>query len=208
MSRPDILMNPGAFAFNVVPLKQKSTQVITVAYSGRMRGWKITDVGYKKELLDVTVEPLVTRTGVSYQVTATLKGTAPAGTIEEQIVLKTNDPDAQALTLNVSALVQAPLSLSEEPLRMGKVAVGQTKSRRVIVKAEKDFKVVKVDGQGDGVSVPLVPALASKSQVVMVSFTPEKVGAVKKILTIATEDGDTVTLTVEAMAVEAVEPDK
>ena len=71
VSRPDILMNPGAFAFNVVPLKQKSTQVITVAYSGRMRGWKITDVGYKKELLDVTVEPLATRTGVSYQVTAT-----------------------------------------------------------------------------------------------------------------------------------------
>ena len=95
VSRPDIFMSPGAFAFGVNPAGTKNTQSMTVSYNGRMKGWTITEVGYKKELFDVTVKPLDAKGGaVSYLVSATLRDDVPAGLVDDQIVLKTNDPAA------------------------------------------------------------------------------------------------------------------
>ena len=108
VSRADIAINPGAIDFGVVGAGQKAAKVVSIFYSGRQRGWNITDVAYKKELMDVAVVPVAARGGIAFQLTATLKANAPAGAVDEQIVLKTNDPAAPALSLNVGGTIQAP----------------------------------------------------------------------------------------------------
>jgi hypothetical protein len=203
VSRPDIEIKPGVVQFGTVAAGKKATQVVDIIYSGRQRGWNITEVGYKKELLDVTVAPLQVRGATGFQVTATLKATAAAGLLNEQIVLKTNDPVAGALTLNVTGEIQAPLSIAiSDQVKFGGVEVGKKLDRNVTVRADKKFKVMKVEGQGDGVSVVVLPLEANKTQVVTVTFAPEKVGPVKKVLTIQTDTGDSVTLTVEGVGKE------
>jgi CheY-like chemotaxis protein len=205
VSRPDIEIRPGVVQFGTVPAGKKATQAVDIVYSGRQPKWKITEVGYKKDLFDVTVNDLQMRGATGFQVTATLKATAPAGMIDEQIVLKTNDPVAPALTLMVTGEVQAPLSfrgLDNGVLRLTKVEVGKKVEMNVPVWSDKPFKVTKVEGQGDGVSVVIQPGDAKKAQVIIITFAPEKAGVVKKVLTVKTDTGDSATLTVEAFGIE------
>jgi len=203
VSRPDIAMTPGEFVFGVNPAGVKSgDKHIDVTYNGRLAGWAITGTKYKKELFDVKVVPLGGR-GTSYRVVATLKDSAPAGDITEQIELTTNDPAAPVLMVSVTGKVQVALSLvggegGGDTVRLGTVDIGKKAEKNVIVRNDKPFKIAAVAGQGDGVTVSLLPVPAAKSQVVTVQFEPAKAGAVKKTLVIKTDANETIELTVEA----------
>jgi len=202
VSRADVAINPGALAFGQVPAGQKAESTVTVTYSGRQPNWGITEVGYRKELFDVAVARVnAPRGSTAYQVTATVKATAPAGPLDEQVVLKTNDPAAPALTLTVTGAVQAPLSVHPSDVVKFErgVEVGQKGSRAVTLQADKPFKVKAVEGQGDGVSVTLLPVQAKKAQPLTIDFSPDKVGVVKKVLTVKTDTGESIRLTVEAV---------
>lgn len=205
VSRPDIFMAPGAFAFGVNAAGAKNSQSLTLTYSGRLPFWKVTDATFNKDLYDVTYTavPAEVRGNVSYLVKATLKEGAPVGKIDDQIVLKTNDPAAPALMVNVTGEVQAALSLvggdgGGDTVRLGAVEIGKKVEKRLIVRSDKPFKIAAVGGQGDGVTVPLPPLPAAKSYVVIVQFQPEKIGAVKKVLVVKTDGGESIQLTVEA----------
>jgi hypothetical protein len=206
VSRPDIAMNPGAIEFGEVPVGQKATQSVSVVYSGRQRGWKITEAEFKKELFDVAVNPVNARGGIAFEVKATLKDTAPVGSLFEQIVLKTNDRDSPVLILTASGKVQPPLNVhGVEPgnvLKLGPVVVGKSGQRKVTIVANKPFKVKSVTGEGDGITIPLPPLTATKAQAVTVTFTPTKVGPVKKELKLELDIGESITLNVEAIGTE------
>lgn len=209
VSQPDISIEPGAVEFGTVPAGRRATQAVNIVYSGRQPNWAITAGEYKKELLDVDVRRIDVRGPRSgYQVTTTLKDTAPAGGLNETIVLKTNDPTSPALTLTVTGSVQAPLTVfgldKDGFLKLGKVEIGKTEKRIVTVQADKKFKVAKVEGQGDGVTAFVAPVDAKKSQSMTITFAPEKTGLVKKVLTIKTDTGDSVNMTVEALGVEPI----
>src|SRR5207253_6882139 len=110
------------------------------------------------------------------------------------------DPAAPVLTLTVTGAVQAPLSVfPSDVVKLGGVEIGQKGSRSVTLQADKPFKVKAVEGQGDGVSVTLLPVDAKKAQTLTIDFAPEKVGVVKKVLTVKTDTGESVKLTVEAV---------
>src|SRR5262245_57160284 len=207
-SRPDIGIHPGSVAFGTVPVGKKAVQPVTVVYSGSQRGWKVTEVGYKKELFDVTVAAVEAPRGsrAAYQLTVTLKETAPSGMFDEQIVLRTNDREAPALSLTATGTVQAALSVANADrdgrLNLGKVAVGKESSKIIVVQAENPFTVTAVEGQGDGLAVQIIRRPASKSVPLTIVFAPEKVGPIKKVLTIKSDTGDSVSFTVEATAIE------
>jgi Protein of unknown function (DUF1573) len=206
VSRPDIEIRPGVVQFGTVPAGKKATQAVDIVYSGRQRGWEITDIVFKKDVLDVTWAKLPARGVTGYQVTATLKATAPAGAIDEQLVVKTNDPAAPAMTLMVTGEVQAALSLrgldKDGMIRLGKVEVNKKAEKNIMVLSDKLFKVTKVEGQGDGVTVVILPGNEKKAQVITVTVAPEKVGLIKKVLTVTTDTGDSATMTVEAFGIE------
>jgi len=80
------------------------------------------------------------------------------------------------------------------------VPVGQSASQRVLVRAAKPFKVLGVDGTGEGVTVELPAASAPLPvQFVTVKFDPKKPGPVSRTLRIRTDlDGGAAPLPVEA----------
>jgi len=204
-SRPDIAFEPGTVTFGTVGAGQKAEQTMQVTYSGKQGDWAIAGAECRQELFAVSVER-VPGAANAYKVTAAIKGKAPAGEFNESIVLKTNDPTAPTLTLTATGAVQAPLTLvglgPTNKLRLPPVAVGKEQKQMVTVLAEKAFKVTEVEGQGDGLSVTVLPAPRNKSQGLPIVFAPEKVGPVRKVLTIKTDTGESVTLIVEATAIE------
>jgi hypothetical protein len=208
--RPDISIKPGAIQFGRVPAGQKAEQAATVFYSGRQREWRITEYGgYNKAIMDVAVAPVQVRGGTAYQVTASLKPGAPAGAFDDQIVLKTNDKESPILMLSVNGSIQAPLSIvgagPGNLLKMGGVEVGKKTEKRVIIQADKPFKLSDITGGGDGLSAPIIrdkKVEPNTSQVVVVVFTPDKPGPVKKELTVKTDTGESIVLTVEGVGTE------
>jgi hypothetical protein len=206
VSRADISIKPGAIQFGTVPAGQKAEQATTIVYNGRQREWRITEFGgYNKAIMDVAVAPVAVRGATAYQVTATLKPGAPAGGIDEQIVLKTNDKESPVLMLSVTGTVQAPLTVFGAPgniVKMGFVEVGKKLEKRVIVQADKKFKVIQVSGTGEGFSAQITPSEELTSQPVVVVFSPDKAGPVKKELTVKTSTGESIVLTVEGVGTE------
>jgi hypothetical protein len=191
-SRTDVQLSPGRVHFGTVAQDSKAgSQTVTVEYSGRMRDWKIVGVVPPAGPIDVSYKPVsvpgLDWLGRKYQVTVSLKPNAPAGPVAEVIGLRTNDPSAPVVQVNVTGTVQAPITLSTNAARFGKVRVGQTATLRVIVRGTGGaaFVVQKVEEDADGVSVDTFPA-ANPIQIVTVKFRPSKPGAVRKDVKIQT----------------------
>jgi hypothetical protein len=206
-SRTDVALNPGSVAFGTVPQGARASQTISVKYSGRGRDWKLVEVAPVQGPFDVRFTevsrggPL--RGGAEYQVEVTLKPTAPPGSISEQVNIKTSDPTHPVLQIAVTGSVAAPLELAPNKVRFDDVPVGESATQRVLVRAARPFKVLGVDGAGDGVTVEL-PAAAAPLQVqfLTVKFDPKAPGAVTRHLRVRTDlDGATATLPVEGEAV-------
>lgn len=203
-SRTDVSVNPGGVNFGAVPQGTRTTQSVTIKYSGRSRDWKLTDVSPVQGPFEVKVTevgrggPL--RGGAEYQVDVTLKPTAAPGPLSEQISIKTTDPNNPVVVVTVSGAVAAPLEVAPAKVRFDAVPVGQPATQRVLVRAAKPFKVLGVDGAGDGITADLPAAAAALPvQFLTIKFDPKQSGAVQKVLRIRTDlDGGIATLPVEA----------
>ncbi len=203
-SRKDIVLNPGQFEFGQVPLNQETSRQATLSYMGNVRDWKLTEVGYDKELLDVKVQPVNGQRGtVNYQVTATLKKASKSGEINQQIVLKTNDPANPNILINVRAMIAAPLNALPDVATLGKVKLGETKDQRIVIFSDREFKIVGARGQIEKELIIEADVKSEKKQhVIIVKFSPKKVGAFKQVLEVVNNRGESVMIPVEGEVIE------
>jgi len=164
VSKTDVSVNPGAVAFGTVPPGAKAAQEVIVEYKGRMRDWRITEATTPHGPFDVQVVeksrggPL--RGGAEYKVTVALKAGAPPGPLADTVTLRTNDPANPVISLAVSGAVAVPLEVAPARVRFEPVAVGQSTSQRVLVRAARPFRVLGVDGAAGDLTVEL-PATTS-----------------------------------------------
>jgi hypothetical protein len=207
-SRTEVALNPGAITFGSVAQGARAGQSVTVRYTGGMKNWKLTEVASPPGPFDVQVTetsrggPI--RGGAEYKVDVTLKPTVPPGPLAEQITLKTNDPANPLVQISVSGTVAAPLELAPGQAVLGGIPLGKSGAQRVLIRAAKPFRVLGVDGAGDGLSVELPPATAALPvQVITVKYEPTRPGVLTRQLQIRTDldGGATAVLPVEAEGV-------
>jgi hypothetical protein len=206
-SRTDVSLSPGSVVFGTVPQGAKVNQSVNVKYSGRSRDWKLIEVAPVQGPFDVKLTELSRggplRGGAEYQVDFSLKANAAAGAISEQVSIKTSDPMHPVVQIAVTGTIAATLELAPNKMRFDSVKVGEPVTQRVLVRAAKPFKVLGVDGLGEGITVDLPAAGAPLPvQVITVKFDPKASGEVIRALRIRTDlDGGTATLPVEAQGV-------
>lgn len=206
-SRTDVSINPGGISFGTVPQGSRSSQSVSVKYSGRMRDWKLTEVMPVQGPFEVKLGEVSRggpfRGGAEYQVEVTLKPDAKPGPISEQLSIKTTDAAHPLVQVAVTANIASPLELAPGKVRFESVPVGQTVAQRVIVRAARPFKILGVDGAGAGVTVELPAAgVPLPVQFVTVKYDPKQVGSVARQLRIRTDlEGGIATLPVTAEAV-------
>ena len=205
-SKTDVTVSPGAVVFGTISQGTRPSQSVKLEYKGRSRDWKVTEVVTPAASLDVQLTetgrggPL--RGGAEYLLTVSLKPNVPAGAIAEQIALKTNDPANPLIQVTVNGTIAPPLEVAPARVRMEGIAIGQSGTQRVLIRAAKPFKVLGVDGIGEGVTVEL-PSTASTAlpvQVLTVKFDRKKATALDRDLRVRTDldGGATVTVPVEA----------
>jgi hypothetical protein len=106
------------------------------------------------------------------------------------------------LPVLVEATVQAPLTALPEKADLGTVMIGQSVSKRVIVRATKSCRITGIEGQEEGITADTSDASAER-HTVTIKWQPTKAGDLKRQLVIKTDlDKDaSLTIPIEGSAV-------
>jgi hypothetical protein len=201
-SRADIVFNPGQVSFGTVTRGQTASQVIDVEYAGVL-DWQVTEASVKDLPVEVSLSELYRRPGqVGYRLRVALKADAPIGPLKGDLFLKTNDPTSPLLPVLVEGVVQSNLTVAPSTLSLGAVKIGETLTRRVVVRGNKPFRVMSVEGMGDGIKLDPPPsATPAPVQVVSLKCVFRKAGDFKHEVKIKTDLQDApVVVTIEGSA--------
>src|SRR5436190_1999692 len=182
-----------------VPRGQTPTSTIDVEYAGTF-DWKASKVVATGLPGTATFEEQYRRPGqVGYRVIVKMSPDAPSGPFKQEIRLETNDPTTPSIPILVEGIVQPPLTLAPEVLSGINLNVGEEQVKRVFVRGSKPFRILSVEGQGEGLDVTTqLPTQAVSSQSISLKIHPGKPGEFKRELLIKTDLGEaSVTLKVE-----------
>jgi hypothetical protein len=197
-SRPDIVFNPGEVNFGVVAQGQGASQDITVEYAGAY-DWKVKEVVANGLPVETKLEQLRTQAGlVGYKVSVSLKSDVEPGTLKGEMYLKTNDPASPLLPVLVQANVQAALSVAPRTVHIS-TRVNTPGTGVVSVRGNKPFRILSVEGAGEGVAVvDALPDGASETHRLTFRAQKAEAGDFKRKLQIKTDlQATPVTVTVE-----------
>jgi hypothetical protein len=191
-SRPDIVFNPGQVTFDTVPRGQTPTAVVDVEYAGKM-DWQVGEVTTSKEApFEAAVKQSYRNPGkVGYQVKVTLKPDAAPGPFKDFVYLKTNDPNAPLVPVLVVGSVQSPLTVSPEVLSLGTVKTAEALTRRVVLRGNKPFRVVGIEGPAEVTLGGEPSAAANTMQTVTFQLLPSHAGPFRHQVKIKTDLQDT-----------------
>jgi hypothetical protein len=186
-SRADIVLNPGQLTFGVaIRGSATSAQTIDIEYAG-MLDWRITELAPSDSPLDVNFRELYRRPGqVGYRVTAAIKPDAQPGSFKHELFFRTNDPASPLVPVLAEGIVQGGLSAVPDQVDMGRLKVGESITKLVLVRGPKEFRITNVVGIGNGITAE-IRATPSKMQVVKVKYQPTVVGDLHRELKIQTD---------------------
>ena len=202
-ARGDVVFAPSEIDFGNLQRGQTATRQIDVEYVGAQPDWRVIEIVKNGSApFELKVEPLPAPPGgvakKGYRILATMKADAPTGAFKQDVILKTNDLASPVLTFNVVGSMQGGLAVSQNPVVVRDLKVGEAQTKKVFVRASRPFRITGVDGQGEGITVEF-PNRQDTTHVLTVALSPTKAGDLRRQLMIRTDlDGATTPLIVEA----------
>ncbi len=199
--RGDVTFEPASVNLGNVDLGRGAEQVVRVTHMGSTP-WEISDVRSANVNFEVLLsEPQHTGSQSAYDLTLRLKPDAPAGYINDQLILVTNDPRASQIPMDVEGRVVAEVTVSPQLLALGNVLPGGSVTKNIVVRANRPFCVTGIVCNDGCLSCPAKETPA-KVHILPVTFQAGDVGGqVERELTITTDlgDGAVPVVTVQAM---------
>ncbi len=116
----------------------------------------------------------------------------PAGALNEQVVLLTNDERSPEVPLDVEGQVVADLTVSPASLMMGILQPGQKATKQVVIKAKQPFKILGIECDDPSFQAK-IPTDARPMHMLPITFTAsDSVGKVDQRIRVITDMGDAV----------------
>lgn len=141
--RTDLMLEPSEVNLGSVSEGQTASQKIQITHYGNS-DWKITDAKSNSPNLQQAFREIARSGGrVTYELTVQLQGNAPAGYLNDQLTLATNDRSGE-FPVMVEGRVVAPLTVSPAALMLGSVSTGQKITKQIVVKGAKPFTILDV----------------------------------------------------------------
>jgi Protein of unknown function (DUF1573) len=200
-ARQDVVFNPGEIDFGTVAKGQTPSSFIDVEHAGDPN-WRVLEIlkngaapfNMKVEQLPQKVGGFVT---VGYRISATLKPDATSGNFKQEIILKTNDPNASVITFHVLGNIRASLQVAPNPVNLGSLKTGAAETTKIVVSGGRPFRITGIDGLDKGMTIEL-PDSAKSTHILELRIESQAAGEVRKQLTIRTDlDGESAKITVE-----------
>jgi hypothetical protein len=188
--RGDVAFDPPFVDFGNVDLGKGSERQIRISRMGSTP-WAITDVRSANPNFEVTLsKPTNTGSQTLYDLVAKLKSSSPPGYVKGQLILVTNDPRATQIPMDVEGRVVAEVTVSPQLLALGAVPAGQTVTKNVVIRANREFKITGVYCS-DGCLTCEPKTTAARVHILPVTFQAgETAGKVERELKITTDLGE------------------
>lgn len=207
--RGDVTFEPPSVNLGNVDLGRGAEQRVRVTHIGSSP-WEITDVRSANANFEVLLsKPRHTGSQSIYDLTLRLRPDAPAGYINDQLILVTNDPRAAQIPMDVEGRIVAAVTVSPQLLALGSVAPGGSVTKNIVVRANRPFAVTGIVCSDGCLSCPAKETPA-KVHILPVTFQAgDASGRIERQLTITTDLGEgavpvvTVQANVEAAAADA-----
>ena len=188
--RGDVTFDPPSINLGNVDLGSGAEQRVRVTHVGASP-WQITDVRSANSNFEVVLsQPQHTGAQSVYDLTLRLKQSAPAGYINDQLILVTNDPRATQIPMDVEGRIVAEVTVSPQVLALGTVSAGGSVTKNIVVRANRPFCVTGIVCSDGCLSCPAKETPA-KVHILPVTFQAGDVGGcIERRLTITTDLGD------------------
>lgn len=200
--RSDIDTEPGIIQFGDVD--RGSAKETQVKISARKSGWEIKDVRSANQNLTVAPLEKFTMPGgrVGYVMNVRLKDSAPVGEINDNIVLVTNEPQYNLVTIPVHGNITPPLVLPNR-IDLGTLKSGAGSKSFFIAKSKTPFEVKEVQCEDKRITFKIPEGKKDKHIINFEFASDEQVGAFRqniKVVTDLDEDGTAATVVVGNVA--------
>ncbi len=188
--RGDVTFDPPFVDLGTVDLGKGSERQVRVTRLGSVP-WEIKDVRSANPNFEVSLSKPTREGGRTiYELTTRLKPDTPAGYVKGQLILVTNDPRATQIPMDVEGRVVAEVTVSPQLLALGSVPAGETVTKNVVIRANREFKITGVFCS-DGCLTCEPKTTAARVHILPVTFQAgETVGKVERELRIATDLGE------------------
>lgn len=166
----DVDFQPGSVAFGDVAEGSPAEQTVTITRFGRTP-WTISDVRSTNTNFEVEMsDPARQVNQTVYKMTVRLKAGAPAGTIQDQLTIITNDPRLPTVALPVEGRVLPPLSINPSPLLFGTLQPGETATKQLVITGKQPFQVLSIQCDSSELSFKTAPEVIRKVHLVPVTI--------------------------------------
>ena len=190
--RSDVVFEPGSVQFGTVQQGQPAEQKVTVTcYSSS--NWRIRELRSGNPHLTAEAVELARGPGqVRYQLTVKLSPDAPAGYLNDHLMVCTSEGQAVQIPLAVEGLVSSGLSISPSTLFLGMVQPGQTVTKQLVIKGSKPFRILGIKCDDPSFRFDTTSAGTPKLlHIIPVTFVAGgQTGKVHKTIRIETDFGD------------------
>jgi hypothetical protein len=190
--RQDVVLNPGSAELGTINEGNPVEKSIAINYAGR-DDWQIVDVKSANPHLSGKIVETARGNGlVSYNLVVRLDKNMPAGFVDDQLTLVTNDSDGAQVPVPVEGVVQPGIVVSPASLFMGVVQPGQKVTKQLVVKGNKPFRIISVTCDDKDFQFDTSAEKSPKElHLIPVTFVAGKeLGKVSKKIRIETDLGD------------------
>lgn len=143
--RRDVVFSPGCVDFGSVEQGRVTEKSVDLQYAGR-NDWRIVNVRSPLPFVTVTTNQTRRDNGrVGYGLTIRLAEDAPAGYINSELLLETNDRRLRSIPLTVSGRVSPSLAVSPGLLYLGNVPAGGRCEKRLVVRGPEPFRITRIE---------------------------------------------------------------
>jgi hypothetical protein len=190
--RGDVMLNPGAADFGVVPRGSAHHLALNLTYAGGQPDWRVTKLHTIGDHVKAELRELSRSGGaVQYQLTATLRPAAPPGFFKDEITLLTNDPGSPSIPVSVAAQVQSTVTAFPSVLNLGQIKAGGTSTRDILVRSadpKQPFKLTEIKvKKGDATTAKDSDAAKAWHRVKVTFKAPARPGPYNAVLEIGTD---------------------
>jgi len=145
--RSDMVTNPGEVSFGTIREGKDSSASIDIDYAGRS-DWKLLEVTAQDSFLAAKLEEVSRSAGrAKYKLVVELNGSAPAGMLQTEVMLRTNDRNLTRVPIKVNATVQADVVVSPQMMALGEIKPGDSIRQVVVVRGFQPFNIININSQ-------------------------------------------------------------
>lgn len=152
--RTDLQVAPGSIEFGTLAANAGARQSVEIRRFGNPN-WKVLDVRSAYSHIGVTLKEIQRDSHrVSYLLSAGLKPTAPPGLVQGELVVIARDGNQDLkIPIPFSGQVVSTLQVSPPVLDLPNIKPGDVVTRKIILKAEKAFRITDVTCDNSAFSV-------------------------------------------------------